>query len=134
MASVNNLLLDLLFNKRLQVYLDKHSHSLPKLVLYLVAYLSYLLSLNRVPYLEELLSLKIKQVQPYLDRILLVLFLANNNLICKVISLEGLQLKANQHQVYSHKVLLDKLEEVSLVILLRIVYSHRLNKLNHLLS
>ena len=134
MASVNNLLLDLLFNKRLQVYLDKHSHSLPKLVLYLVAYLSYLLSLNRVPYLEELLSLKIKQVQPYLDRILLVLFLANNNLICKVISLEGLQLKANQHQVYSHKVLLDKLEEVSLVILLRIIYSHRLNKLNHLLS
>jgi hypothetical protein len=133
-ASVNNLLLDLLFNKRLQVYLDKHSHSLPKLVLYLVAYLSYLLSLNRVPYLEELLSLKIKQVQPYLDRILLVLFLANNNLICKVISLEGLQLKANQHQVYSHKVLLDKLEEVSLVILLRIIYSHRLNKLNHLLS
>jgi hypothetical protein len=131
---INNLLLDQLINKLLQVYLEHHRHSLPKLVICLEAQLNYLLSLNLAPYLEELLNHKINQERTYLYRAILVLFLVNSNQINKVISLEDLQLKANQPQVYFRRVKLDKLEEVSLVIHLRVVYFLKLNKLNHLLS
>jgi len=131
---INNLLLDQLFNKLLLVYLHHNRHSQPKLVVCLEVQLNYLLSLNLVPYLEELFNHKINQERTYLDWAILVLFLVNSNQINKVISLEDLQLKANKPQAYFHKVKLDKLEEVSLVTHLRLVYFLKINKLNNLLS
>lgn len=64
---INNLLLDQLFNKLLLVYLHHNRHSLPKLVVCLEVQLNYLLSLNLIPYLEELLNHKINQERTYLD-------------------------------------------------------------------
>lgn len=64
---INNLLLDQLFNKLLLVYLHHNRHSQPKLVVCLEVQLNYLLSLNLIPYLEELLNHKINQERTYLD-------------------------------------------------------------------
>lgn len=129
MVLINNLLLDQPFNNLLQVYLHNHRHSQPKLVLCLEVPRKCLLSLNLVPYLEELLNHKINQERIYLDRATLVLLLVNNNQISKLIRLEVSQAKTKQPQAYFPKVKLDKLEEVFLVIQIKIVYLLNLNNL-----